>query len=749
MCGIAGVLRLDGSPLIPSDELALRRMAAVLGHRGPDDEQVLSAGPIGLAFRRLSIIDVAGGRQPLRSEDGRVLLIANGEIYNHESLRAQLAERHHFRSRSDCEAVLHLYEEEGAEALRALVGMFALAIWDGRRHTLCLARDRLGIKPLFYAASSQQLIFASEIKALLQHPECPRAFDWAAALQDPLLSGAVSTDPSDPISYFRGIEHLPAACLLEVEVPGGAIARRRYWELPRPRRAGGRESGIDDQAVTHSYRELLGEAVRGCLMSDVELGIFLSGGLDSAAVAAFAARAGTGCHTFTVLSQSTLANGDARSGHAVAKALGLPNHQVVFRWDQLSVAPNDWKALLWLCETPACGAEQLYKFHLHRYAKHVRPGLKVMLTGQGSDEFNGGYGQMLVAEGEQGWPSLVSALAGMERGRLLRACPSGLLPWEAQFRRPPLSRAFLSACAGERDGDTPWNAYTATKYRDLQMYNCWHEDRTAAGNSIENRVPFLDHRLVEFVLTVPEELHAALFWDKRILRDAMAGLLPAEICERPKGPFFYGPDERFTHRMMLRVLTQDRHALIEEAFSGGAAAEVVDRDALAEIIDTMTDDPSPVGAEALLRLVNMGLLEAMARTAGAAVPSSDSGLTLASVPVGDWETDREAIEMSLGVRRERVGLDAVLALPPNVFLLHREGAAGDDEWYITVDNRIEYSLSEREAAGWLRVLRQLDGHRTLGEALRIADVSEGEVRKYLEEGLDFGVVALSVISPSC
>jgi asparagine synthase (glutamine-hydrolysing) len=743
MCGIAGVVRLDGSQLGPQDRAALQGMAAALSHRGPDDEQFTQDGPAGLAFRRLSIVDVAGGRQPLRNEDGTVLLMANGEIFNHESIRGRLSARHAFRTKSDCEAILHLYEEEGTECLRGLTGMFAIAIWDNARQRLCLARDRFGIKPLFYSANRERIIFASELKALFQYPDCPRSLDWAAGLRDPLVSGALSTDLSDPASYFQGIEHLPAGSLLDVDVRRGVVERGRYWELPRVAEHSGGAHKAGTRELIRSYGELLGEAVRACLMSDVELGIFLSGGIDSAAVAALAAAAGARCHTFSVLSQSTLANGDAGAGHAVARSLGLPNHQVVFRWEQIPVAPDDWKALLWLCETPQCGAEQLYKFHLHRYAKATRPELKVMLTGQGSDEFNGGYSRQLAAENEQRWPGVVATFAGMERGRLLDACPSWLLRWELQFPRSPVSQAFLATCSGERAHESVWDAYIATKYRDLQMYNCWHEDRTAAGNSIENRVPFLDHRLVEFVLAVPPKLRSRLFWDKRVLREAVRGLLPPDIAKRPKGPFFYGPDQRFTHRMMLRVLTQEDGSLIEEAFSSGQAAEIIDRDAIAEAVHMMTDDPAPTNVELLLRLVNMGLLDSMARQAGPPARAGHTTTALSSIPVEDWDLDREAIELSLGVRREHVSLDAVPVLAPHVSLLRREGVDAGDAWFIAVDHHLEYSLSEAEAGAWLRVLRLIDGRRTLREALQVAEVTEAEVRKFLEEAVDFGVVLVS------
>jgi asparagine synthase (glutamine-hydrolysing) len=528
---------------------------------------------------------------------------------------------------------------------------------------------------------------------------------------------------------------------LEVDARRGAVERRRYWEFPHPAEpaGGGRKARASE--VVRSYGDLLGEAVRACLMSDVELGIFLSGGIDSAAVAALVAAAGVRCHTFSVLSQSTLANGDAGAGHAVARSLGLPNHQVVFRWEQLPVAPDDWKALLWLCETPVCSAEQLYKFHLHRYAKATRPGLKVMLTGQGSDEFNGGYSRQLAPESEQRWPGLMASLAGMERGRLLDASPSWLLRWELQFSKPPVSQAFLSACSGERVYEYAWDAYVTTKYRDLQMYNCWHEDRTAAGNGIENRVPFLDHRLVEFVLRIPPKLHSRLFWDKRVLREAVRGLLPPEIAQRPKGPFFFGPDQRFTHRMMLRVLTQDDGALIEEAFASGQAAEIIDRDAIADAVETLADDPAPTNVDFLLRLVNMGLLDSMARGAGPRAERSGTTPVLSSIAVEDW--DQQAIQLSLGMRREQVGLDAVLGLAPHVSLLRREGTDAGDAWFIAVDNQLEYELSEAEAGVWLRVLRLIDGRRTLRDVLQAAEVVEADVRKFLEEAVDFGVVLVA------
>lgn len=746
MCGIAGVLKLDGTALDSNSDAVLLGMVREMAYRGPDDEQILRDGPVGFAFRRLAIIDLPGGRQPLRNEDGSLLLMANGEIYNHQELRAALHSRHQFRTRSDCEIVLHLYEEKGVQFLDDLIGMYALAVWDRRRRRLILARDRFGIKPLFYTVNQDRLVFASEIKALLRYPDCPRRFDWVGALVDPWLNGTVSTNPTDPMSFFQGIEHLPAGCLLEVDVPSGRTERRRYWALPLVGDGGLSPEPVADRELVDSYAGFLEDSVRRCLMSDVEVGLFLSGGIDSAAVATIAAKHRE-IHTFTVLSLSTLANDDAKYAHLTARQLGLPNHQVVSRWDNHDFDPTEWKRLVWLCETPFCGPEQLYKYHLYRYARAVRPGLKVILTGQGSDEFNGGYSSMIAPSENQSWDGFLASLDVMERGRLLRASPSSVFVWEEHFRQPLLSKEFLLSISGERDYGHGWHAYLATKYRDLQMYNCWHEDRTAAGNSVENRVPFLDHRLVEFTLQIPADKHPALFWDKQVLREAMARHLPPDVCRRPKVPFFYGNGTRYTHRMMLALLMRDNFALIEEAFSSRLAAAFIDRDAVLAAVQEVTDDPEAANVEFLLRLVNMGLLEQMAAAAGRNVSTECSVPVPRAMTIDDWNQAEEQIHLEFSIRREGLDQSVVPALAPNVCLMRREDSGGSQESYLVVDDKVEYVLSEAEAKPWLCVLRQMDGKRTLGEILAVAGVSEAQVREYLEEAMDYGLITIRAASP--
>jgi asparagine synthase (glutamine-hydrolysing) len=281
MCGITGIADLSG-PVRPE---VLKRMTNTLRHRGPDDEgyyiPVAEAGgaALGFGFRRLSIIDLSGGRQPMSNEDGSLWIVCNGEIYNHAALRLELEARGHtFRTHCDIETLLHLYEEHGPDCVTKVNGMFALAIWDCKNQTLFLARDRLGKKPLYYRATSAQLIFGSEVKALLMHPDCPRELD-AASLSKYLAYEYV---PS-PHCIFKGIRKLPAGHWLTWK--NGQTRVQRYWDL----KFGGGADGRPENEIAEELGERLKEAVRLRLISDVPLGVFLSGGIDSSAVVAMMA----------------------------------------------------------------------------------------------------------------------------------------------------------------------------------------------------------------------------------------------------------------------------------------------------------------------------------------------------------------------------------------------------------------------------------------------------------------------------
>src|SRR6185436_11205926 len=290
MCGIVGILKLKPGERV--EETRLARMRDTLRHRGPDGEGLHVEGPIGLGHRRLAIVDPKGGRQPMANEDQNVWIVCNGEIYNHPAIRPNLEARgHRYRTRSDNETILHLYEEEGDGCVESLRGMFAFALWDGRSSRLLLARDRLGIKPLYYALTDDELIFASEIKAIL-----------AAGPIKPVLNREILPEflatrfIAGEETFFRGVRKLLPGRLLSWS-PGSGITQRRWWRLPDPVDPAG--STIEQQAV--QVRNRLEDAVRSHLMSDVPVGLFLSGGLDSTGLALLMARmVPEPIHTFAV-----------------------------------------------------------------------------------------------------------------------------------------------------------------------------------------------------------------------------------------------------------------------------------------------------------------------------------------------------------------------------------------------------------------------------------------------------------------
>ena len=265
---------------------------------------------------------------------------------------------------------------------------------------------------------------------------------------------------------------------------------------------------------------------------------------------------------------------------------------MLFSWHDIPFTPDAWKRLLWLCETPYCDAEQLYKYHLPRYAKSLNSELKVILLGQGSDEFNGGYSAPTAAHpdlepSEIGWSAFMAMLVDQQKETFLSRTHGHL----DQYART-IKKEFLAAQAGHNPYRHPWFFYADRSRRSLQMYNLWHEDRTAAGN----RVPFLDHRLVEYSVHIPPQKYSSLFWDKRILRQAMKDILPAELAQRPKCPFFYGEDARYTQRMMYNLLMAEDRALIREAFGDADGSHpVFERETIESLITQIPNDPEYEG----------------------------------------------------------------------------------------------------------------------------------------------------------
>src|SRR5881296_235984 len=379
MCGIVGIVKLN--PWETVDEARLTRMRDVLRHRGPDGEGLWIEGPVGLGMRRLAIVDVAGGRQPMANEDGTVWIVYNGEIYNHAELRPGLEQRgHSYRTRSDTETILHLYEEEGERCVERLQGMFAFALWDRTRRRLLLARDRLGIKPLYYAWTDDELLFASEIKAILAGCSVRPALN-ESVVPEFLATGFVAGQET----FFRGVRKLLPGRTLSWS-PADGLRERRYWQLP----ATANGAPVTLEGGAREVRARLTEAVRSHLMSDVPLGLFLSGGIDSSGLAALMAlMVKEPIRTFAVGFSDPEAN-ELAYARLAARSVGAEHREVV-------VAPSEFfgvlPRLVWHEDEPITFPSSVPLYFVSRLAReHV----KVVLTGEGADELFLGYNRYRV-----------------------------------------------------------------------------------------------------------------------------------------------------------------------------------------------------------------------------------------------------------------------------------------------------------------------------------------------------------------
>lgn len=542
MCGFAGQINLQGLAGGPEQRLLwLRAMGQQLARRGPDDEQFYDDGFLSLVFRRLSIIDLAGGRQPIWNEDHSVFTAVNGEIYNHEDIRRRLSPRHVFSSRSDSEVIVHLYEERGADLMEELNGMFAFVVWDTDNRCLLLARDRLGIKPLFYSLVGNSLIFASELKALLAHPDCPRDLDWLDFEHSIALKQGLST-------YIQGVQHVPGGHYLSVQ-QGKSITPRSYWSLRDYFPSAEASAGRSAQYYSSRYGELLHDSVRKRLMSDVPLGLFLSGGIDSTLLAALAAGAQQELHCFTVVEDSTIEAGDVEQARRASAELNLNYYPVRFDaktlLDELDYTLAQFEFLIWALETPRFNMEWLLKHELHRFAKTQIPELKVMLLGQGADEFAGGYSQSMGNE-QQSWQSYQARLTSnrLHHCRIDKGVP--------EYMHPALSDHYPPD--RETGGWSEYHREMLERTKVLQNYNLWHEDRTSSCHGVEARVPFLDHRLVELLASVPCELHETLFFDKHIVREQLGRALPSYPKDKLKVRFFTTGREHSITRLRTEII---------------------------------------------------------------------------------------------------------------------------------------------------------------------------------------------------
>ena len=558
MCGIAGVVSTDG--LDANDRARVLGMRDILTHRGPDGAGVHADTHALLAHRRLSIVDVAGGHQPLSNEDQSVWVTYNGEIYNHADTRALLESAgHRYLTRSDTETIVHAYEQWGDDCVHQFRGMFAFAIWDAPKRRLLLARDRLGVKPLYWARTGDRLLFASEIKAILESGLI------APTPNESLIPELLATrSTAGAETLFRGIfKLLPGHRLV---FAGGTIRIDKYWDLP----LNGPDPELEalgDDALVERFRDLLQESVRLRLMADVPLGMFLSGGIDSSAVAALMSREiNRPIETFSVAFAEREFS-ELEYARQVARAVGATSREVVIDSAQFFDA---LPRLVWHEDEPIAHTSSV---PLHFVSALARQHVKVVLTGEGSDELLAGYGKYPRAlfnwrAGGLYERFVPGAIRAAVRTTMVPSLPGRLGRYARRSFLAMPRRAdtmFLDNFAGmplhiqhellrHRAGADPYadslayfsrvNGSSSTLgrllYTDIKTYLVellMKQDQMSMSASIESRVPFLDHKLVEFAARLPDRLKLRGLTTKRILREAMTGLLPGSILARPKMGF--------------------------------------------------------------------------------------------------------------------------------------------------------------------------------------------------------------------
>lgn len=536
------------------------RMTDVMTHRGPDDRGTYVADGVALGVRRLSIVDVAGGHQPCANESGDVWAIQNGELYNHGEIRRELAAGgHSLRTRCDTEILPHLYEREGPQLAERLRGKFAFAVWDGRRRAAVLARDRLGLKPLYWARVEDVLVFASELKSLLASGLVSGALDYEAI--DAYLTFGFFAGPQTPLAGVSKL--LPGH---RIVVTADRVAVEPYWTYPRPQPDGGRSA--DDWA--EGLLEGLEEAVRCRLMSDVPIGAMLSGGIDSSVVAALMARnVAEPVKTFSIGFAEDGDKNELADARLVASAIGANHHEL-----ELSVADAavDIETLAWQLDEPLADISALGLSALSELAsQHVT----VALSGQGADELLGGYAKHRVAAAAAAWRgvprplrTIATSCARLGPSRVRRvartlAAPdavdrllamSGRLDAGVRARLLTGPLAELDGQAARRAvaarlGDVPDDPLSATLHIDAQLAlvddMLHYFDRVPMAHSLEVRAPFLDHHLVEFCATVPGNLKVRRLSTKYLLRRAARGLVPDRVIDKPKVGFFAASVDRW------------------------------------------------------------------------------------------------------------------------------------------------------------------------------------------------------------
>jgi asparagine synthase (glutamine-hydrolysing) len=630
MCGISGVLNFDHKPVSLG---ILEDMIETLVHRGPDASGVFVQNELGLAHSRLSIIDLAGGQQPMHTEDRSLSITFNGEIFNYVELRSDLIQKgHRFVTRSDTEVILHLYQEEGEDCVHKLNGQWAFAIWDSRERTLFISRDRLGIRPVFYTDTGQAFVFASEIKALFAHPEVPRYLDPQGLNQ--LFTFWITLPPH---TAFKNINELPPGHSLTVR--DGQVTVRRYWGLRyEPEQRVEDSEGLAQRSADRLL-ELLVDATRIRLRSDVPVGAYLSGGLDSSVITALVLRLNDApVHTFSVSFED--AEYDERYyQQEVVLFLGTEHQEI--RCSRKDIAAS-FPQVIWHAERPLVRTAPAPLYLLSSLVHHE--GFKVVLTGEGSDEMLGGYDifkemkirrffgsqpdsrsrPLLLArlypymENLQNQsPAYLKAFFHVDPAEINNPFFSHLPRWELTAK---LKMFFSDTLRSELQGSdvyaemeatlpqdyTSWNSFARAQYLEaaylLPGYILSSQgDRVAMAHSVEGRFPFLDYRLVEFASGLPATLKMKVLNEKYLLKRCAQHLVPKSIAQRSKQPVrapgaecFFGPEtpeyvdemvspQRLRDSGIFNVIAVQK---LVEKFRQGRAIGTKDSMALVAILST-------------------------------------------------------------------------------------------------------------------------------------------------------------------
>ncbi|HEY2594078.1 MAG TPA: asparagine synthase (glutamine-hydrolyzing) [Chloroflexota bacterium] len=590
MCGICGVVNLG--PRADATSVArLTAMADTLRHRGPDSDgyYVSEDRNVGLAFRRLSIVDLATGDQPMANEDESLWLVFNGEIYNHADHRPGLEARgHRFRSRCDAEVILHLYEEYGPDCIHQLRGMFAFALWDARRRQVLLARDRIGVKPLYFATTPDALLFGSEIKALFAHPGLEPTLNEAALS----LYLTFASTPA-PQTLFANVQKLPPGHRLIVNVDTGAHTMERYWE-PLPDAAERRVRRLPEEYVER-LEALVRESIGLRMMSDVPYGAFLSGGVDSSLnVALMAELADRPVHTFSVAIEGDPSSDERHFARAVAERYGTRHHEVVI--DEQAFV-DYLPELVWHQDEPLADPVCV-PLHAISQAAHDE-GIKVIQVGEGSDELFSGYTSYafftdfyrriwrpylrLPSPLRRAAAASLAPMMSLDKADVLqRGADHGELFWGGAIPFFDAHKDRLLVDGGDRDGDAAVAALYAEVDRGVPRPSqldrmigielrqrlpellLMRVDKVTMGSSLEARVPYLDHRLVEFALAIPSEVKYRAGVTKWVLKRVAerVGLERELVYRRKRG--FCGSA---TNMLSPRLLARAEQDILDSAFA--------------------------------------------------------------------------------------------------------------------------------------------------------------------------------------